>query len=105
MRINFSPAKVTQKPAWFKVLIREFCGEYDIKFGNLLLGYLETPSGARTFVAWIRSQGFKAEYWCLEPFVYDDTDRPGRKLTKYLAFGVIIDDHCPKMMEYKLRHT
>jgi hypothetical protein len=105
MRINLSPDRASKSRPWLIELMRAFAEAYEIKNGLKLKAYIATPSGSRAFAAWLKSQGFRAEYWCLEPYVYIENYEPRRKLTEYLAFGIMIDDDCPRFIELKLRHA
>ncbi len=105
MRINLSTERATKRP-WIKELARGFAEAYDIKFGIKVLQYMATPAGAKAFAAWLKSEGFRVEYWCLEPYISVNTSYGSTtKTTDYLAFGVIIQDDCPKLVEIKLRHA
>jgi hypothetical protein len=101
MRLNLSKERATKRP-WLKDLARGFAEAYDIKFSIKILEYMATPAGAKAFAAWLKSDGFRAEYWCLEPYVSIGSQG---KTTEYLAFGVIIQDDCPRLIEIKLRHA
>jgi hypothetical protein len=105
MRINLSKERATKRP-WIKDLARGFAEAYDIKFTVKVLEYLATPAGSKAFAAWLKSDGFRAEYWCLEPLISVNTSYGSTtKTTEYLAFGVIIQDDCPRLIEIKLRNA
>jgi hypothetical protein len=105
MRINLSPERASKFRPWLTELARGFAEAYDIKLASKVKAYLSTPPGSRAFAAWLKSEGFKAEYWCLEPYVYIENHAPYRKITEYLAFGIMISDECPRLVEIKLRHA
>lgn len=108
MRINFSPDRASKSRPWLIELIKRFAEAYDIstRSGTKVKSYLATPTGARTFATWMKSQGFQVEYWCLEPWIrIENTYNTQRKITEYLAFGIIVDDDCPRFVELKLRHA
>jgi hypothetical protein len=105
MRINLSSYSSGQ-PKAIGVLVRQFAEAHSIKNIGLTKDYVATPSGARAFHRWLKSEGFLCEYWCLEPLVVVDPDNynPPRKTIKYLAFGITIQDDCPRFVELKLRY-
>lgn len=103
MRINLSEHSTTKnKPRWFEEMQREFAAEYDMRFGSTVKQYCATPPGARAFAAYLRSAGYRVDYWCLEPLV-TKKEYDNNKVTVYLAFGLAIDESCPRFIEKKLK--
>lgn len=103
MRLNLSQFRAAKPPSWLDLLMRDFAAEYEIRYGEKVKSYCATPTGAKTFVSYLKQAGFKAEYWCLEPLVTKEAYNSSKTI-EYLAFGVIFNEDCPHFIELKLKY-
>lgn len=109
MRMNLarkSPKGLADK--FLKENLRGFAIEYDFININSALEYVMTgKQGLTAFVEYLRSIGYSAETYHLDPnkdLFMDVGDKWGKVSRTSPSFGFVISENDPKLVEFKLRH-
>jgi len=84
-------------PEWIHAILREFQQAYDSTFTETNARYLLSPKGVKYIVAWLKSQGYKAEYWEM-----DFNDKP-KDEPYILAYGIEFQTNCEQLIKLKLK--
>ena len=101
MKVNFNPdtSNLTHKgfdndPNWLKYLVERFSDFCDLDLEkDDVLDWIYSPEGADVMVSWMKSRGYKCEYFqILKVNSGDDL----------LAYGIDVADNCEKFVELKL---
>ena len=105
MRINFN--RTTSEllfwnkpqpnvPGWLLLLRKQFLADYDIFMsGTNVYEFENSEQYAQLFCEWMCSIGYNVKFWSIN-FKVDD-----RKPT--FAYGIEIDEACPKFIELKMK--
>lgn len=87
-----------ETPKWYQKLITEFLKEWDMTWencwGEKVLDWAHRPLGVRMFSEWLQDQGYDAQYW--------EMTHPRFKTRDPMAYGVEINNNCPKFIQLKL---
>lgn len=87
----------TELPNWVKLILKEFQESYNAAFDTSYEKHLISEPGIKYIVCWLKSQGYKADYWEMD-FNTKPNDQP-----YILAYGIEIAEDCEKFIELKLR--
>lgn len=99
MRLNFNLlTSSSQFPKWVDRLRNDWLDYYQIESNasvTAIRNFIWSPKGTQLFVDWCKSQDYGVDYWELDYVAVTGSDP--------IAFGILINESCPKIVEYKLR--
>lgn len=101
MKINFNlDTSTSDIPSWVDTLVKEFLNYYHID-GRVHVTnvFLWSPQGVKIITEWFKNRGFDIEYWQLDYLI------PDKELDTPIAYGISINESCPKVVEYKLKFS
>ena len=100
MRLNFNLVTSSGKfPKWFDQLQAEWLDYYQIDTDvtvNQVREFVWSPKGAQLFADWCKEQGYAIEYW--------EIDYRAPNYPFPIAFGILTNDSCPRLVEYILKN-